>query len=119
MLVVCAGVPSGEGVGVGEGATVFVVWGCVPAGEALLSGVTVAVGTGLDCKGVTVAVGRGPAGIVDVGAGEISMEICATAPLPKIKVTTAAARGKKGDLVIMVKGSAAHRAVLRLAGIIR
>ena len=32
--------------GVGEGATVFVVRGCVPAGEALGNGVTTAVGCG-------------------------------------------------------------------------
>ena len=70
MLVVCAGVPVGEGVAVGVGATVLVVCGWPPKGDALGKGVTVAVGTGLDCNGVTVAVGCGPAGT----------GICATAP---------------------------------------
>lgn len=62
MLVVRGGVPEGDGDGVGEGATVLVVRGCVPSGEELGSGVTVAVGTGVVCSGVTVAVGRGPGG---------------------------------------------------------
>ncbi len=48
---------------------VFVVRGCVPAGEALGSGVTVFVGCGVSWRGVTVAVGRGPAGMVGVGMG--------------------------------------------------
>lgn len=47
----------------------FVVCGCVPAGEALGNGVTVLVGCGVASSGVTVAVGRGPAGIVGVGIG--------------------------------------------------
>ena len=63
VFVICAGEAAGEGVGVGEGATVLVVRGCVPSGEATGSGVTVAVGAGVVCNGVTVAVGRGPAGM--------------------------------------------------------
>ncbi len=47
----------------------FVVCGCVPAGEALGNGVTVLVGCGVSCSGVTVAVGRGPAGMVGVRIG--------------------------------------------------
>ncbi len=47
----------------------FVVCGCVPAGEALGSGVTVLVGCGVAWSGVTVAVGCGPAGMVGVGIG--------------------------------------------------
>ena len=82
MLVVCAGVPVGEGVGVGDGATVFVVCGWVPAAEALGRGTTVAVGTGLDCRGVTVAVGLGPAGTLLIeGEGLGVSIICATACL--------------------------------------
>ena len=47
----------------------LVVCGWVPAGEALGKGVTVLVGCGVSCRGVTVAVGRGPAGMVGVGIG--------------------------------------------------
>lgn len=58
----------------------FVVCGWLPEGEALASGVTVAVGAGEDCSGVTVAVGRGPAGTLGfrtaVGLGSAS--VCAT-----------------------------------------
>ena len=79
MLVVCAIVPVGDGVGVGDGATVFVVCGCVPEGDALANGVTVAVGTGVDWSGVTVAVGRGPAGTLRPGEGDKpgAFSICA------------------------------------------
>ena len=49
--------------------TVLVVGGCVPEGEALGSGVTVLVGSGVDSSGVTVAVGRGPVGILGRGGG--------------------------------------------------
>ena len=80
VLVVCGAVPVGEGLAVGDGATVFVVCGCVPEGDALASGVTVAVATGEDWSGVTVAVGRGPAGTLGltraVGLGSAS--VCAT-----------------------------------------
>ncbi len=80
MLVVCGGVPDGDGLAVGDGATVLVVCGWLPEGEALASGVTVAVGAGEDCSGVTVAVGRGPAGTLGfrraVGLGSAS--VCAT-----------------------------------------
>lgn len=48
---------------------VFVVWGCVPEGEALGSGVMVAVGCGVVGSGVTVAVGRGPAGMLGLVSG--------------------------------------------------
>jgi hypothetical protein len=41
----------------------------VPAGEALGKGVTVLVGWGFSWSGVTVAVGRGPAGMLGVGIG--------------------------------------------------
>ncbi len=47
----------------------LVVCGCVPAGEAFGKGVTVLVGCGVSWSGVTVAVGRAPAGIVGVGIG--------------------------------------------------
>ena len=57
------------GVGVGEGVTVLVVCGCVPPGEALGNGVTIAVGCGETASGVTVAVGRGPAGMLGLGSG--------------------------------------------------
>lgn len=67
-MVVCAGVPDGEAVALGDGATVFVVCGWVPPGDALGNGYTVAVGTGVDCNGVTVAVGCGPAGMLAEGA---------------------------------------------------
>ena len=49
----------------------FVVCGCVPEGEAMGRGVMVAVGSGVVCSGVTVAVGRGPAGMVGLGSGLI------------------------------------------------
>ncbi len=48
VLVVCGGVPEGEGLGVDDGATVLLVCGWLPEGEALASGITVAVGTGED-----------------------------------------------------------------------
>ena len=47
MFVVSGRLSEGDGLGDGDGATVLVVCGCVPAGEALAKGVTVAVGTGL------------------------------------------------------------------------
>ncbi len=49
--------------------TVLVVTGWVPAGDALGKGVMVAVGNGEVCTGVTVAVGRGPAGMLGLGKG--------------------------------------------------
>ena len=48
----------------------MVVIGCVPCGEALGNGVTVEVGCGVACTGVTIAVGRGPAGTLGLGSGE-------------------------------------------------
>ncbi|CAN5351905.1 hypothetical protein BH20VER3_BH20VER3_20050 [soil metagenome] len=49
--------------------TVFVVTGWVPEGDALGKGVMVTVGSGLVGTGVTVAVGRGPAGMLGLGIG--------------------------------------------------
>lgn len=47
--------------------TVLVVCGCVPEGDALGNGVIVAVGSGEDSSGLTVVVGRGPAGMLGLG----------------------------------------------------
>lgn len=48
----------------------FVVRGCVPAGEALGNGVTTTVGCGEAVTWLMVAVGRGPAGMLGLGSGE-------------------------------------------------
>jgi hypothetical protein len=59
---------------------VLVVCGCVPEGEALGNGVIVVVGCGEAWSGVTVAVGRGPAGMLGVGSGFMaSLGDCARA----------------------------------------
>ena len=47
----------------------LVVCGCVPEGEAIGNGVIVPVGCGVEGKGVTVAVGRGPGGTGTLGSG--------------------------------------------------
>lgn len=64
----------------GLGVTVFVVCGCVPIGEALGSGVTVAVGWGVVVTWLIVAVGCGPAGMLGLGRGVVeSLGDCAAA----------------------------------------
>ena len=104
MFDVC-GAAVGDGEGVGDGATVLVVCGCVPAGEALASGVTVAVGAGTDCNGVTVAVGCGPAGAFapENGVGVGSLSFCASAN-DEMAQTSSAGRMKRGTRSMVIIG---------------
>lgn len=94
-----------RGVGLGLGATVFVVSGWVPEGEALGRGVTVLVGSGVVWSGVTVAVGRGPAGMLGVGMGvAVSSGEFASAPTASAE---AAIRAAKLEISLTITASGA------------
>ncbi len=89
--------------------TVLVGCGWVPSGEALGNGVTVAVGSGVACKGVTVAVGRGPGGTVAFGSGSA----CADKSRVSKQNRTELSNREKVVIVLMARST---RAFLRLAG---
>ncbi len=66
----------------------LVVCGWVPAGEALGSGVTGAVGRGEVWTGLIVAVGSGPAGMLGLGSGlASSLGDCAAAAPAVVTIT--------------------------------
>lgn len=84
----------------------LVVCGCVPDGDALGSGVTVEVGSGEASIGLTVAVGRGPAGMLGLGIGCAGTSgVCAGAKVAATrKAALAVSRSKL--FIPMLRGAA-------------